>query len=150
MPPHTREIRLQASEAAPARARQFVTRQLHIWGLTSLTEPCALVASELVTNSVHATARLPDHSHRLVIARCRRTPAALVFEAWDCSDEPPVPRTPEDTEAHGRGLLLVASSCQQWGFDTSPQVGKVVWAYWELPRGHYAALHEPVAIRLGE
>jgi hypothetical protein len=51
-----------------------------------------------------------------------------MIEVWDAHSAPPEPQPPETDEEGGRGLLLVASFSQQWGYYHPGTGGKVVWA----------------------
>lgn len=126
-------LELGALPCAVPCARLHSRQVLWEWGLARLGEPAEVVVSELVTNAVQAMAdwviappiRLwlsSDHS-RIQIA------------VWDAEPRPPQPNpipvdgVPDWSDDGGRGLLLVASLSQQWGWTAAPEWGgKVVWA----------------------
>jgi hypothetical protein len=68
--------------------------------------------------------------------------AYVLVEAGDQSDEAPTPRTPDTECEDGRGLFLVASLCDGWGW--YPAAGpadrttrKIVWARLRLSGKDY-------------
>ncbi|WP_432040997.1 ATP-binding protein [Streptomyces chartreusis] len=109
-------------------ARQLARVALAVWGLNDNVEPAALVMSELVANAVrHAhgpKVRLAVHRpavDRVYLAVTDRAPLRL-----------PELRTPDDDDAHGRGLLLIDDLADRWGYDLLGPVrarsAKRVWA----------------------
>ncbi|MEU1088583.1 ATP-binding protein [Streptomyces sp. NPDC005892] len=140
-------ITASASLTLPARyeavgsARHFTRTTLCQWQLESRFDDVALVVSELVTNALrHAlpsdVARDPNiPSVRLQLARCA---TRLVCAVRDPSRESPMAGEAEDSAESGRGLFLVESFSDSWGWhpaqapgapgpSRTPQ-GKVVWA----------------------
>jgi two-component sensor histidine kinase len=104
------------------------------WGLGSVADKVELVVSELATNALRvstypdgrpryeAGAGLPFLGLRLSSDRRR-----VLIEVWDSSPHSPVPKTADPDEETGRGLVLVESVCEQWGWDEPSSRGKVVW-----------------------
>jgi len=93
-----------------------------------------LVVSELITNAVTAskTPNGPLHidgraaAVRLVLQSDRQR---LVVEVYDQAPGQPVIREASKDMEGGRGLLVVAQSARQWGWNRLVgQHGKVVWA----------------------
>ncbi|MEU6577087.1 ATP-binding protein [Streptomyces sp. NPDC046805] len=135
-----------ASCALPARyeavreARGFTRRTLDEWDVGDRFDDICLVVSELVTNALrHA---LPGDGGHLQ----QQTPAVrlhllcwsdrLVCAVRDPSHDTPVARTSEDFSAEsGRGLLLVGSFSDSWGWYplAGNLDGKVVWSLFRLP-----------------
>lgn len=117
------EIRLEADEHAPGKARAFIREHVERLGHPRCVDDAAVVVSELVTNAVDFAPWGP------VFVALPPAGGRLLIEVWDLSPEPPVLREPEpdvlDTE--GRGLHLVKELSLSYGFD---QRGgwKVVWA----------------------
>lgn len=106
------------------------------WGLGELADTVELVVSELVTNAVQASVDrdgrpryTPDSGLACVHLRLSTDGLAALIEVWDESARPPTPIQPGLTEEGGRGLMLVDSLTERWGWNL-PQSGrgKVVWA----------------------
>lgn len=132
----TNSIRLVAVATAVSCARQFTADMLRLWGVPSaLADDACLVASELVTNAVHATgtldpepdlvtlARLPLVGLKLTLAQGR-----LLIEVADASEVPPQAQQQYETAESGRGLFLVTMLAARWSSFPMETGGKVVWA----------------------
>lgn len=113
-------LRLQPMSGACRRAREFAVDACDRWGLAAMAGPVSVVISELVTNVVRHAGTAMDV--RLTL----RAPQLHVAVA-DGHQGTPRPATPRPTTEGGRGLLLVRSLTQRWGFLPIGQ-GKVVWA----------------------
>ncbi|EIF00433.1 ATP-binding protein [Saccharomonospora glauca] len=79
-----------------------------------------LIVSELVSNAVL-------HSRGPLRLRVWREEAVLRTEVHDGSSLPPTVLMPSTCRPHGRGMFLVDSFADDWGFEATP-TGKVVWA----------------------
>ncbi|MGW5634043.1 ATP-binding protein [Streptomyces sp. NPDC003832] len=156
-----------ASCALPARyeavreARQFTRRTLDQWDIGERFDDVCLVVSELVTNALRhglplthrnssaegrrtapcdpaAHARLPEQTPPVRLHLMRWT-ERLVCAVRDPSHDSPVAQDSDDFSAEsGRGLFLVDSFADSWGWHPLAGTlnGKVVWALFRLP-------HEP-------
>ncbi|MER5833970.1 SpoIIE family protein phosphatase [Streptomyces sp. NPDC002130] len=110
--------------AAVAVARKNACRQLTEWDLEACAFVTELVVSELVTNAIrHAE---PPIELRLIYDR------SLICEVSDGSTTAPHMRRARTYDEGGRGLLLVAQTCQGWGARHTTN-GKVIWAEQALP-----------------
>lgn len=117
-----------------ALARAFTQRTMIRWGVVTRSDDAAAVVTELITNALrHALPALPGDDQpqsawpiRLGLA----DPGPYVICAVaDPSPAEPLPRRPDWHDEAGRGLLVVASLSDQWGYCTAPPgQGKVVWA----------------------
>jgi anti-sigma regulatory factor (Ser/Thr protein kinase) len=116
--------RLRPETVSVRVARRFVVETLRSWDPAGEVEVAELLTSELVTNAVL-------HVGSEVGLAVRLTARAVRVEVRDASPEPPVPRHYEDDALTGRGLRLVETMADAWGFDPNGD-GKVVW--FELPR----------------
>lgn len=120
-------------------ARGFVSATLNGWGLMPLIDVTELLVSELSTNVVRASTspggalrydaegKLPLLWIRLLSDRDR-----LLIEVWDTVPAvlgAPVARHPEPDEESGRGLEIIETLAEEWGWETVPGWGgKKVWA----------------------
>ena len=139
-------------------AREFTKLTLNRWELTDLFDDIALVASELVTNALrHALAAVPAPEQRnsswgrrgtpdpigsrldagaepaplIRLSLVRRSPQ-VVCAVSDPSGQGPVAREADFIAESGRGLHLVDSFSQSWGWHPVTAGGKVVWALFDL------------------
>ncbi|MFJ8882630.1 ATP-binding protein [Streptomyces sp. NPDC102402] len=126
-------------------ARRFTRTTLTSWDLGDHFDDVALVVSELVTNALRhalpadATGERPDTAVRLHLMRWA---SRLVCAVRDPSEKGPVAGEAPDSAESGRGLFLVESFSDCWGWhpspvpvgDTAPDggFGKVVWALFRL------------------
>ncbi|HZF86872.1 ATP-binding protein [Streptomyces sp.] len=133
-----------ASCALPARfeavrdARRFTRRTLDQWDLGDRFDDVCLVVSELVTNALrHAVPGAPRTPAQEPPVRLHlmRWTERLVCAVRDPSNDSPVAREADDFSAEsGRGLFLVDSFCDSWGWHplAGTLSGKVVWALFRL------------------
>ncbi|MCO8305849.1 MULTISPECIES: ATP-binding protein [Streptomyces] len=130
--------------ALPARyeavkgARQFTGSTLRQWNLSELLDEVALVVSELVTNALrHALpgGPAPGEPERPVRLHLMRGPSRLVCAVRDPSAVGPVAGETGCGEESGRGLHLVESFTDGWGWQPLADAtrGKIVWAVFHLP-----------------
>jgi anti-sigma regulatory factor (Ser/Thr protein kinase) len=113
-------VRLTSGPAAAAQARSQVRAAIRAWEAAVDEDVAVLLASELVTNAItHET----NETVTLVIT-CPR--GQLRVDVHDTSHRLPVVlEAPIDAEA-GRGLMLVATLSDEWGFYRTP-AGKAVY-----------------------
>ncbi|MFG2692197.1 SpoIIE family protein phosphatase [Kitasatospora sp. NPDC048407] len=115
---------LRRDPAEVARARKLATMTLTDWGLEEAAFVTELVVSELVTNAVRYG--LPPIGLRLI-----RDGGTLICEVSDASSTAPHMRRARTYDEGGRGLLLVAQLCRNWGTRHTPR-GKTIWAEQQL------------------
>jgi hypothetical protein len=130
-------LELGAYDQAPASARGHARNVLAEWRLAAFEEKVALIATELVTNSVAATgeatwpAGLPPVRLWLLAG-----PAGVLVAVWDAVTEvPPQPRLAEELAEAGRGLWIVhelSARCECYLLP-APHVGKVTRALITIP-----------------
>lgn len=136
-----------ASCALPARyeavreARRFTRRTLDQWNMGDRFDDVCLVVSELVTNALRhglsASSRCAAGQEPPVRLHLMRWTERLVCAVRDPSHDSPVTRETDDFSAEsGRGLFLVDSFSDSWGWHPLAGAldGKVVWALFRLPR----------------
>jgi hypothetical protein len=126
---------LGALPTAVPCARGYTRVILDEWNLASLADSAELIVSELVTNSVQATAdkdgqpRYSEAGLAVVHLRFASDRVRVLAEVWDSVPRVPAPRRTGPDEEGGRGLTLVEALSERWGWSTVPGwPGKVVWA----------------------
>jgi anti-sigma regulatory factor (Ser/Thr protein kinase) len=131
----TRYVRLAALPSAVPWARRVLRHMLREWQVESMADPAVLLASELVTNAVDASAGLAsrvDGKLPMIGLAIRRTATSLVLEVWDASPLRPVPQEAGTTADRGRGLLLIDALADSWGHRAADG-GKTVWCEVTIP-----------------
>ncbi|MFJ9061903.1 ATP-binding protein [Streptomyces sp. NPDC102409] len=136
---------LPARFEAVGGARRFTRTTLASWDLGDHFDDVALVVSELVTNALrHALPADParDRQDTTVRLHLMRWASRLVCAVRDPSEKGPVAGEAPDSAESGRGLFLVESFSDCWGWHPSPVpagspspdggFGKVVWALFRL------------------
>lgn len=129
--PHHSHLVLGALPSAVPCARLHARLVLAEWDLKALADTAELVVSELITNSVRASAGLPEARHSLPTVRMWLSAdhERVLVQAWDADHQLPVAQQPDPEADHGRGLLLVESLSEAWGAYRPPRsIGKIVWA----------------------
>ncbi|MER6377436.1 SpoIIE family protein phosphatase [Streptomyces mirabilis] len=110
---------IPADPAAVSKAREWITRQLTLWGLDNLLFTTELIVSELVTNAIRYGR--PPMDLRLIRHH------VLVCEVTDSSSTQPRLRRARTTDEGGRGLFLVSQLGGRWGCRHG-QNGKTIWS----------------------
>ena len=120
-------LELGALPGAVPCARLHVKQVLWEWGLSGLSDSVELLVSELLTNAVHASRPItPPPIVRLWLLSDRMKALILV---WDANPKPPTRLEMTEDAEQGRGLLLVDSISDRWGWYVPPGIGgKVVWS----------------------
>jgi hypothetical protein len=107
------------------------------WRLSQLADAAELLVSEVVTNSVRASAGLTGS--RFAGKWAAGTPPVrlwlysdrerILIQVWDGSDQMPARQDADPSAESGRGLLLVESVAADWGASRlANSSGKLVWA----------------------
>lgn len=113
-----RELRFAREVAEPAAARRFITDVLGAAGADVVDAACLLV-SELVSNSVL-------HARTAGLVRASVDGGVLHVEVHDGSATPPIRKHYTQDAATGRGVMLVQTLADTWGFELT-DAGKYVW-----------------------
>lgn len=113
------ELKLPRTPDAGRRARRFTSEICAAWRVHRLTQDAAMIATELVENTLRHTRVAPRlglelHRDQLTITVTDDDPRRAVVRE---SGSPP-----------GFGLLLVAQTSWRWGCEQAPAGGKTVWA----------------------
>ena len=138
-------------DAEAVRAgREFCVAALRSWGATQRCEDIIIVVSELLTNALrHAVPGLsrPRPNWPIRLGLLCSEPCVLCAVA-DPSSSIPVPRKPGHLAETGRGLHVVSSLSDKWGYTTyttPSDTGKVVWAIFMTLPAPRNAREMPVA-----
>ncbi|MER5223489.1 ATP-binding protein [Streptomyces flaveus] len=99
--------------------RATIRSILNVTRLNCLVDSVELMVSEIVTNAYW-------HSSTETYVSMERTPDDFRVTVWDHGQGTPTPRTPADSDEHGRGLGIVEAYADEWGVRTYPY-GKAVW-----------------------
>jgi anti-sigma regulatory factor (Ser/Thr protein kinase) len=113
-------------------ARRFTRATLRHWQLEAMLDGVELVASELVTNALRYAVpeEAPEEAVRLSLVRWS---TRVVCAVRDPSNYGPVTKVADFVAESGRGLHLVQSFSETWGWHPIGGTGKVVWALFRLP-----------------
>lgn len=123
--------RTLGADAGSVRAgRDFTVDTLRRWGTAERSPDIAIVVSELLTNALrHAIAPSGSTQPRKPIRLGLLHPGSFVLCAVaDPSRAAPVPQMPSSLAETGRGLHIICALSDQWGYTTTADAGKVVWA----------------------
>ena len=125
---------LSLEHGSVRRARDFTHATLRRWGLASLSDDIGVVVSELLTNALRHACKDGGCDGGWPIRLGLLCPGScLLCAVGDPSAEIPVMREPDYLAETGRGLHVVASLSDSWGWTVPGQDGKVVWALF-VPR----------------
>lgn len=130
---------LGALLTAPRVARMYTRLVLAEWRIGTLADTAELIVSELVTNAVQVStgpAGLPayDADGRLPVIYLRLLSDRILLriEVWDQMPEilgTPIARETDEYNESGRGLTIVESASERFGFSSVPGwPGKYVWS----------------------
>ena len=119
--PDTRQtpLRLGPQLDAAARSRTYVRAALLGWGLQDLLDPVLLLTSEIVSNALL-------HTGTDMTVFMLQDGSGVRVEVSDGSDVPPVRRRLSSSATTGRGVQLLDSLADDWGWFPSED-GKSVW-----------------------
>jgi anti-sigma regulatory factor (Ser/Thr protein kinase) len=115
-------------------ARDFARETLQAWGLAWLCDDVATVVSELVTNALNhgMSCGLPPAAlspwARPIQLTLTAQLAHVLCQVRDPGGGAPVLREPDYLRESGRGLHVVESCSERWGWGRLDGGGKVIWA----------------------
>jgi anti-sigma regulatory factor (Ser/Thr protein kinase) len=122
-------LELAALDTAPGSARAHAGAVLWEWNLSTISDECTLIVSELMTNAVFATqaAHCPEPVRMWMLGSAG---ASVLILIWDATAPAPVRRVTTPDAEHGRGLDIVDALSARWGTyrPDGHAGGKVVWA----------------------
>lgn len=110
---------LEPRLTAPRLARRFLSEQLPAHGLGDLLDVAALLTSELVTNAA-------IHAGSVMTLELAGRDGGIVVGVVDRVIEPPVHRAHTADDVSGRGMDILHSLSDDWGFERLAD-GKRVW-----------------------
>ncbi|MGV9351633.1 ATP-binding protein [Streptomyces spiralis] len=99
--------------------RTTLGEQLGKWGVDSVSDTAALLASELLTNALR-------HSGGSALFMALPLINAVRLEVYDSCTATPHRREAAEDDVSGRGMMLVEALARSWGVDRCP-IGKRVW-----------------------
>lgn len=109
-------------------AREFTGATLARWGIAGRSDDIVVVVSELLTNAIrHARPSGAWGGQPIRLGLLQPGPCVLCAVA-DPSEQVPTLREPDGFDENGRGLHVVASLSDDWGWTAPAPSGKVVWA----------------------
>lgn len=120
-------LELAALPSAVPCVRGHVRAVAREWGLGGLADALELLASEITTNAVRASAQLSTSAPPMIRLWVTTDQASITIYVWDASTRMPVLQDARPDQEGGRGLLLVQTLSTGWGAYREP-AGKVVWA----------------------
>lgn len=127
---------LPAEPGSAKQARDFTAGTLRRWGMPELCPDALVVISELVTNAVRH-ARPPEpaalNGRRPFEIILLGGPRRLLCAVTDPCERSPVLQEPGYGAENGRGLHVVASLSDSWGWLPLGTGGKAVWAALRRP-----------------
>jgi anti-sigma regulatory factor (Ser/Thr protein kinase) len=122
-------LELRAWPTAAPCARLHAKLVLNEWGVAHLGDTVELLVSELMTNAIQASQRMPGPSTPPVRLRLSSDRAVVLIEVWDGNPGAPVLMDADENAESGRGLILVDALSTRWSWYLPPERdGKVVWA----------------------
>jgi hypothetical protein len=132
-PPRVATRKPAPAPASIAPSRAFAIRTMHRWGEADRADDVAAVVSELLANALrHALPEAGDDALPWPIRLgLLHAGSHVVCAVADPGAGIPVLREPDQLEESGRGLLVVASLSDQWGYCPAPERqdadGRAAW-----------------------
>ncbi len=122
---------LDGDPRVAADARHFTWRTLTGWDMAPLADSAAVVVSELVSNALRYGLTSPRgrslSPHPIWLGLLRRGDAVLCAVSDPGRDVPVVKEADYFAES-GRGLHVIDTLSDSWGWTTPDHAGKAVWA----------------------
>ena len=118
---------------AIAAARSFTFLTMQKWGVRDRADDVAAVVTELLTNAIRHAVPQAEHAASTlspwpIKVGLLHPGSHIVCAIADPSSEIPELREPDWQDESGRGLLVVSSLSDHWGWCAAPnERGKVVW-----------------------
>lgn len=123
-------LRVRCHAEGFALARAFTRDTLRRWSLEHRSDDASLVITELAANAVaHAMPRSAVAEAQVWLG-IRLAPAHVLLSVSDPGDAAPEFTLTDCSglQESGRGLFIVDTLADEWGWTLRPPVGKTVWA----------------------
>jgi len=117
-------------------ARDFARETLEAWCLQGLSDDVTWVISELVTNALNHGLEPGARARWARPIRVCLTvqPAHVLCTVSDPGNAAPVKKEPDYWHECGRGLQVVESCSDRWGWTPLAGGGEIIWAAFQLGR----------------
>jgi hypothetical protein len=109
-------------------AREFTAATLTRWGVAGRSDDIVVVVSELLTNAIRHAVPSDNWGGQPVRLGLLQPGPCVLCAVADPSEHVPTLREPDGFDENGRGLHVVASLSDDWGWTAPTARGKVVWA----------------------
>lgn len=109
-------------------AREFTAATLARWGIAERSDDIVVVVSELLTNAVRHVLPADAWGGQPVRLGLLQPGPCVLCAVADPSYHAPTLREPGGFDENGRGLHVVGSLSDDWGWTAPTPRGKVVWA----------------------
>ena len=122
---------LSGDPQVAADARGFTRSTLNGWGMSALVDNAAIVVSELLSNALRygvAGPRARALSPHPVWLGLLRRGNAVMCAVSDPGTDVPVVKVPDYFAESGRGLHVIGTLSESWGWTPPDSAGKAVWA----------------------
>ncbi|MGW0331428.1 ATP-binding protein [Streptomyces sp. NPDC003011] len=128
--PDAAALRIRCSGEGFALARSFTRDTLGCWSLGHRSDDAALVITELAANAVEHAVPRARAAEAEVWLGILLDPAHVLLTVSDPGENPPELTATDcsDLREHGRGLFIVDTLAEEWGWTLRPPAGKTVWA----------------------
>ncbi len=141
---------LAVARETPGTARGVTRSTLRGWGLDALVDDAAVVVSELVTNALRyglpagrGRPQPPASEEQPILLSLVHCGNAALCAVFDPGHDVPHIREPDYFQESGRGLHVLESLAERWGWTTPDHTGKAVWALLMAPGGSGAVAPGP-------
>jgi anti-sigma regulatory factor (Ser/Thr protein kinase) len=127
---------LEGDPQAAGAARLFARSTLFDWDMDALVDSAAVIVSELVSNAMRyglTNPQNPPVSSQPVWLGLLLQEKTVLCAVSDPSPEVPVVKEPDYLAESGRGLHIIDSLSDAWGWTSPDHAGKTVWAEVGLP-----------------
>ncbi|SOE09006.1 Anti-sigma regulatory factor (Ser/Thr protein kinase) [Streptomyces sp. 2323.1] len=127
--------RFTACPAALQRARRYTRQTLEQWELSPCASDATAIVNELVANALrHSLSRHPSCGFGWL--GLMYAAGTVTCAVQDPTPDAPIPLPADHLASSGRGLLIVTTLSDSWGYTAQGTTGKTVWARLPATRQH--------------